>query len=116
MKWFKRVSAIVLALFVAPLLITACSSVNLNADWRDANRDSAGMAPNPATSKEAIVQVYGARAFNWRGIFAVHTWVAVKAENAPYFTVYQVIGWPARHGGSAVVASLDVPGRHRDGP
>jgi hypothetical protein len=99
LKWFKRISAIVLALFVAPL-------------WRIANRDSAGLAPSPTSSKEAIVQVYGARAFNWRGIFAVHTWIAVKAENARQFTVYQVIGWRARYGGSAVVASHDVPDRN----
>ncbi|MFT5445957.1 MAG: hypothetical protein ACI9DC_001119 [Gammaproteobacteria bacterium] len=112
MRWLRRISAIILVLFVVPLLITACSSVNLGVDWRIANRDSAGLAPSPVTNKEAIVQVYGARAFNWRGIFAVHTWIAVKAENANQFTVYQVIGWRTRHGGSAVVASYDVPDRN----
>ena len=111
-KIIKRLSALILALIIAPLLITACSGVNLGADWRTANRDSAGLAPDPATTPEAVVQVYGARAFNWRGIFAVHTWIAVKAENARHYTVHQVIGWRARNGGSAVVSGYGVPDRN----
>jgi len=111
-KWLKRLCVVLLTLFVAPLLITACSKVSLGADWRTANRDSAGLAPNPATTQEAVVQVYGARAFNWRGIFAVHTWIAVKADGADQYTVHQVIGWRARHGGSAVVSGPGVPDRN----
>ena len=111
MKWCKRLAAVVFALFVAPLII-ACSAVNLGADWRTANRDSADLAPDPVATQEAVVQVYGARAFNWRGIFAVHTWIAVKAAGADQYTVHQVIGWRAREGGSAVVAERGVPDRN----
>jgi hypothetical protein len=32
-------------------------------DWRSASRESAGIAPDPARSSEAIVQVYGANAW-----------------------------------------------------
>ena len=112
MKWCKRIGAIILVLFIAPLLITACNSVKLDADWRTANRDSAGLAPNPLVTPEAVVQVYGARAFNWRGIFAVHTWIAVKAAGAENYTVYQVMGWRARNGGSAVVSGHGIPDRN----
>ena len=111
-KWCKRLAAAVLVLFIAPLLITASGSVDLGADWRTANRDSAGLAPDPATTPEAVVQVYGARAFNWRGIFAVHTWIAVKAAGASHYTVHQVIGWRARHGGSAVVSAIGISDRN----
>jgi hypothetical protein len=111
-KWCKRLAAAILVLIVAPLLITAYRSVDLGADWRTANRDSAGLAPDPATTPEAVVQVYGARAFNWRGIFAVHTWIAVKAARASHYTVHQVIGWRARHGGSAVVSEPGIPDRN----
>jgi hypothetical protein len=111
-KWFKRLAAMVLVLFIAPLLVTASGSVDLGADWRTANRDSAGLAPDPATTPEAVVQVYGARAFNWRGIFAVHTWIAVKAAGASHYTVHQVIGWRARRGGSAVVSGPGIPDRN----
>ena len=112
MKWYKRLAMLILVLFITPIVISACKSVDLRADWRTANRDSAGLAPDPTSTPEAVVQVYGARAFNWRGIFAIHTWIAVKAENAGDFTVYQVMGWRARHGGSALVAERGVPDRN----
>ena len=33
---------------------------------------------------EALVQVYAGRAFRWRGIFGVHSWIATKERDAPY--------------------------------
>lgn len=66
--------------------------------WRTASRESAGIAPDPVRETEAIVQVYGARAWSWRGAFGVHTWIAVKPTDAVEFTVYEVIGWRARRG------------------
>lgn len=62
-------------------------------DYRTADRSSAGIAPLAETTPEAVVQVYAARALNWRGIFGVHTWIATKPENAKEYTVHQVIGW-----------------------
>ncbi len=82
---------------------------NVMADWRTANREPTGIAPNPADHPEAIVQIYAARAFGWRGVFGVHTWIAAKRENATAFTVYEVIGWRLYHGGSAVVVGQRPP-------
>ncbi|WP_292913983.1 DUF3750 domain-containing protein, partial [Nitrosomonas sp.] len=65
-------------------------------NWWSASREPAGLAPDPATTPEAIVQVYGARAFSWRGYFAIHTWIAVKPAAAPSYTIYEVIGWLQR--------------------
>ena len=47
----------------------------------------AGLAPDPAVTKEAVVQVYGARTMGVKGIFGVHTWVAVKPANSMSWTV-----------------------------
>ena len=47
-------------------------------DWRTASHRSAGLAPDPASHRDAVVQVYAARTFGWRGAFAVHTWLAAK--------------------------------------
>lgn len=88
----------------------SCNS--MNRDWRTANRDSAGVAPLPSETPEAVVQVYAARAFNWRGIFAVHTWFATKRPNADAYTVYHVVGWRARRNLPVVVAERDVPDRN----
>jgi hypothetical protein len=72
-------------------------------DWRTASHEPVGLAPAPAATPEAVVQVYGARTWGWRGSFGVHTWVAVKPANAPAYTVYEVIGWRLRSAESVVV-------------
>jgi hypothetical protein len=72
-------------------------------DWRTASREPAGLAPDPATTPEAVVQVYAARAVGWRGYFGVHTWIAAKPSNADVFTVYEVIGYRLRRTGTSVV-------------
>src|SRR5258707_10948602 len=68
-----------------------------------AQAHAAGLAPDPATTREAVVQVYGARTMGVKGIFGVHTWVAVKPADAMSWTVYEVIGWRLRWSDSAVV-------------
>lgn len=65
-------------------------------DWRTASTAPVGLAPDPAATAEAVVQVYGARTWGWRGNFGVHTWVAVKPQDADAYTVYEVIGWRLR--------------------
>jgi len=78
-------------------------------DWRTASRESVGLAPVPATTPEAVVQVYAARAWAWRGYFGVHTWVAVKAAGAKLYTVYEVIGWRLRWAESVLTIHHRVP-------
>ena len=73
-------------------------------DWRTASREPAGLAPDPATTPEAVVQVYSARAVSWRGWFGVHSWIAVKPSNAKEFTVHEVMGWRLKRTGTALVA------------
>jgi hypothetical protein len=71
-------------------------------DWRTASHEPAGLAPDPAATPEAVVQVYGARTWGWKGSFGVHTWVAVKPREAKSYTVYEVIGWRRRWSESVV--------------
>lgn len=72
-------------------------------DWRTASREPAGLAPDPAATPEAVIQVYAARAVSWRGYFGVHTWIAAKPAGAEEFTVYEVIGYRLRRTGTSVV-------------
>ncbi len=74
-----------------------------------AQAHAAGLAPDPATTREAVVQVYGARTMGVKGIFGVHTWVAVKATNALSWTVYEIIGWRLRWSDSALVVRNREP-------
>ena len=102
-RWV-RVAAGVLALAV---LGAGCA--RLNADWRTASHAPTGLAPDPVQVGEPVVQVYAARAFGWRGVFGVHSWVAVKPAQASAYTVYEVIGWRLRWSDSVVVASTRAP-------
>lgn len=69
------------------------------------------VAPDPAEYRDAVIQVYGANVWGMRGRFAIHTWVAIKAQDAPAYTIYQVIGWRLRRTGSAVSVSEGDPAR-----
>ena len=77
--------------------------------WRTASRAPAGLAPDPATTPEAVVQVYAARAVSWRGYFGVHTWIAVKPSRAERFTVHEVMGFGLRRGGNTSVVARQRP-------
>jgi Protein of unknown function (DUF3750) len=55
------------------------------------------------TVSEPVVQVWGARTRGLKGIFGVHSWIAVKPGGATQYTVYEVIGWRLRRGDTAVV-------------
>ena len=110
-KWWRRLALLVILLLSGPAMVGVSGAISLNADWRTANRDSVGLAPDPATTSEAVIQVYAARAFNWRGLFAVHTWIATKPPDAAQFMVHQVLGWNLWSGRSVVDSRLDLPDR-----
>lgn len=88
--------------------LTGCATK----DWRTASREPAGIAPDPAVTKEAVVQAYAAPAWGWRGWFAVHTWIAAKPANALSYTVYEVIGWRQNRGLPVVRIEKDLPDRY----
>jgi hypothetical protein len=112
-KIIRRCFVFFVLLLAGPLAAASVGGCSrLNGDWTTATRQPAGIAPDPAVTREAVVQVYGARAFRWRGAFAVHTWIAVKPENAPHFTTYEVTGWGVRRGGSAINIEEDLPDRY----
>jgi hypothetical protein len=78
-------------------------------NWRSASRAPTGLAPDPASTLDAVVQVYAARAVRWRGYFGVHTWIAVKPREAARYTVYEVNGWRLRRAGTSVAISDRAP-------
>ena len=96
-----------LALLLLPLLLSSCARDG----WRTARRDSAGIAPPAVEYEEAVVQVYAAAVYGWRGTVADHTWVAVKPRGASSYRRFEVIGWRARRGRPVVVESEGVPDR-----
>jgi hypothetical protein len=106
-----RRAALVLALLLAGPAAALLSARDAPADWRSASRAPVGLAPDPAETRAAMVQVYGARAVGWRGAFGVHTWIALKPRDAADWTTYQIIGWRALRGGDALAVSSGPPDR-----
>jgi len=110
LKDYTRKQKAVIGLWAACLIWILMMTIR-STDWRFADRSSVGLAPLPSKTAEAVVQVYAARTYSWRGAFAVHSWIAVKPENADKYTIYQVMGWYLRRGLPAVSVSNDVPDR-----
>jgi hypothetical protein len=96
---------VVLLLFLLPVGMSfAMRSVSpaKAANWWEARNDSSNQAPDPATTPEAVLQVYAARAFGWRGAVGSHTWFALKAAGEKHYTRVEVIGWGVDNGAQAV--------------
>lgn len=104
------VAWIVLALFVAPPLISlAMRFATAQPHWRDASHTTTGQAPLPQQTPAAVVQVYAARTWGWRGGVAVHSWIATKRSGATHYMRYEVIGWRIRSGTVVVKNQVAVP-------
>src|SRR5579871_3589011 len=98
--------------FAGPIFLLFTGKVDFESDYRTADRESAHIAPDPATTHEAVIQVYAARTFNWRGLFSVHTWIAIKKANATQYMVYQVVGWRLYRHLPPLYVAEDIPDRY----
>lgn len=92
-----------------PALVGCATLARARADWWQLERGPSGQAPDAALTPEAVVQVYAARAVSWRGLFAVHMWIAVKPRGAAAYTRYEVLGWGVAEGAPAVRVNRTGP-------
>jgi len=109
LKWPLRAVALLGILLLGPLGVLAFGGLDLGTHWSVASKGSSGQAPDPRQEAAALVQVYGARAYSWRGAFGIHSWIATKPSNAEEYTVYQVIGWNLYRGRSVVTVTHGGP-------
>lgn len=83
-----------LALLLAgPLWMLATERGDGGGHWASASREPAGLAPTALEAPEAVVQVYAARAWGWRGAFGVHTWIATRVAGAEAYRMHHVMSW-----------------------
>jgi len=107
--WAVALLRILAASCFVAFVIAGCSS---GRDWRTASREPAGIAPDPLLTNEAVVQVYGADAWSWRGWFAIHTWIATKRTGETSYRVYDVVGWRGYGGQPVMQIARDIPDRY----
>ena len=94
-------------LFVLPVVLSIGFMVSARAEhWSRARWDATGMAPPPDTHPEAVVQVYAARTWGWKGAFAVHSWIIFKPDGATSYERYEVVGWGVGRGAPSVRRNL----------
>ncbi len=110
-RWTKSILVALGMVYIVPILI-AFGIYLLHSPrepWFRADRSSAGIAPDPMRDREAVVQVYTANTYGWRGIFGVHTWFALKPANAPEWERFEVVGFGVDRGRRAVRSGPGVP-------
>ena len=105
----KMVLAALILLFLLPSGLYYAIYVPPAKSWWSARTDPSGLSPDPARHPEAVVQVFVARAFGWRGAFGVHSWLAIKARGAAHYQRLEVIGWGVGAGRPAVRISERPP-------
>lgn len=87
-------TCLILVTQVAPTQDNSQKTEAPRRSWATAPRHSAGIAPAPtAWGHTAIVQVYAAATYGWRGYFAVHPWIIYKRKGETAYTRYDVVGW-----------------------
>jgi hypothetical protein len=99
---------VILALLILPHLWTA-SRVHGYDHWSSARWDSAGIVTDPAQTPEAVIQVFAARTWGWKGVFAVHSWISIKHAGADRYDRYEVVGWGVNRGASAIRKNRHAP-------
>src|SRR3977135_3667808 len=101
----RKVLIGLLALFLFPLAVAPRlhAAKARPASFRDADWSSTGMLPPASADRDARLLVFTGRTGRWKGIFAVHSWVVFKPENASAWSRYDVVGWgqPVRSNGWA---------------
>jgi hypothetical protein len=101
----RKVLIAILLLFIFPIVLHAVLYAGKDhpASFRDADWSSVGMLPPATADRPARLIVFTARTGRWKGIFAVHSWIVFKPENASAWTRYDVVGWgkPLRKNGWA---------------
>ncbi|TNF69768.1 MAG: DUF3750 domain-containing protein [Gammaproteobacteria bacterium] len=88
------ISFLILILFLlGPLYLLLSGKVKIGLDWRTASHAPCHFLKKYPTENEAVIVLFSAKSFNWRGAFSTHCWLATKLALDNDYTIYQVIGW-----------------------
>ena len=80
--------------------------------WWSLSRESSAQAPRPSATRDAIIQVYAARAVRWRGALGVHTWFATRRSGESFYQRIEVMGFGLRWNRQSVHIRQGIPDRY----
>ncbi len=108
---FKALSATFAAVYVLPLLVAIGMVLfrGPHEHWSRADRSSTGIAPDAEQTPEAVIQLYNARTYGWRGAFGSHSWIAVKASGSLFWERFEVVGFGVSRGRPAIRSGRGTP-------
>jgi hypothetical protein len=90
---------LLLVLFILAFVVPIAASTVLYlfcdriADWKSADRSSAGLLPPALAETGAVVRIFSARTVRWRGIVASHSWIVVKEAGAAGYNRFDYTAW-----------------------
>lgn len=93
LRLLGSVGVLIALLLAGPLWMLATERVEGGGHWASAGREPAGLAPDVEEGAMAVVQVYAARTWGWRGAFGVHTWIATRRANDRDYRLHHVLSW-----------------------
>ena len=73
LRWTFRVLVLVAILLAGPLAVLAFGKLDLDTHWSAASNAGSGQVGRASEQAQAVVQVFGARTYRWRGAFAQPT-------------------------------------------
>lgn len=96
MRLAKRLSLLLLLVFVAPALAAMAwwEFGEHPGSWRDADWSSSGVLPKAEADPAAAIYVLAARTGGLKGAFSVHSWIVTKTAGGAYQR-YDKVGWGA---------------------
>jgi hypothetical protein len=91
----KKFTMLLLAIFLLPLLVRAVVyyAGERSVSWYDADWSSARILAPATADSDARIIVFSGRTGRWKGIFAVHSWIVIKPEDAKSYTRYDLTGF-----------------------
>jgi hypothetical protein len=92
---FRKTMLTILAVFLIPLAVHGAlyAAQEHEQSYARADWSSTGLLPQASAESEARLLIFTGRTGRWRGVFAVHSWIVLKPENATTWSRYDVVGW-----------------------
>jgi hypothetical protein len=118
MKWLLRILLGLWLLLAGPVAVLVFGNLNSENELNTHNKTAVNnpVRPSETLLDEAIIQLYAARTFSWRGAFFVHTWFTAKRSKTSHYKVYQIKGWHYFKDKTGSVLEKDIANRYWFGP